>query len=97
MKDTDKVIFLNRNGTGPGSTPQEPLALVAKMSDLERSDMESEQRGGFESAAEAGITSPEIQYRTSIHHSLTFFSQLLDYWAKCTISSTVSIMERHQK
>ena len=35
MGDTDKVAIFNR--TGPGSTPQEPLALVAKMSDSERS------------------------------------------------------------
>ena len=35
MGDDDKVTILNR--TGSGSTPQEPLALVAKMSDSERS------------------------------------------------------------
>ena len=39
MDDADKLTFLN--GTGPGSTAQEPLALVAKMSDSERSDLES--------------------------------------------------------
>jgi hypothetical protein len=70
MDDADKVIILN--GTGPGSTPQEPLALVAKMSDSERSALESEGRGGLASAAEPDTTSPEIQYRTSIQHSLTF-------------------------
>ena len=35
--DTDKVAILSR--AGPGSTPQEPLALVAKMSDSERSEV----------------------------------------------------------
>ena len=45
MDDANKDIILNRSGTGPGSTPQEPLALVAKMSDSERSALESEGRG----------------------------------------------------
>ena len=42
MSDDDKVTILNH--TGPGSTPQEPLALVAKMSNAERSALESEGR-----------------------------------------------------
>ena len=70
MDDADKVIILNR--TIPGSTPQEPLALVAKMSDSERSALVSDGRGGLENAAEHGSTSSEIQYRTSIQDSLTF-------------------------
>jgi hypothetical protein len=70
MGDADKVTILNR--TGPGSTPQEPLALVAKMSDSERSALESEGRGGLASAAEPDTTPPEIRYRTSIQHSPTF-------------------------
>ena len=69
MDDSDKVITLN--DTGPGSTPQEPLALVAKMSGSDRSALESEERGGLASAAVLDTTSPEIQYRTSIEHSLT--------------------------
>jgi hypothetical protein len=44
MGDDDKFTILNR--TGPGSTPQEPLALVAKISDLERSALELGGRGG---------------------------------------------------
>jgi hypothetical protein len=64
MADADKVTILNR--TGPGSTPQEPLALVAKMSDSERSALESGERGGLASAAEPDATLPEIRYRTSI-------------------------------
>ena len=48
MHDDDKVDILNC--TGPGSTPQEPLALVAKMSDSDRSALESGERGGFASA-----------------------------------------------
>ena len=66
-------IFID--GTGPGSTPQEPLALVAKMSDFERSVLDSEGRSGpsgLASAAEHDTTSPDIPYRTYIQHSLTF-------------------------
>ena len=75
MDDACKVTILNR--TGPGSTPQEPLALVAKMSDFERSALESRGRGGLASAAKLP---PEIRYRMSIQHSSTFLfitSQLL--------------------
>jgi len=60
MGDADTVIFLN--STGPGSTPQEPLALVARMSDSERSALESRGRGGLASTAEPDATSPEIRY-----------------------------------
>ena len=74
MADADKVTgILNR--TGPGSTPQDPLALVAKISDSERSALESGRRGGLESVAESDTTlrPPEIQYRTSIL-KLSYFS-----------------------
>ena len=74
MGDADKVAILN--GTGPGSTPQEPLALVAKMSDSERSALESDGRGGLASAAEPDTASPEpeVRYSTSIQHSFILFS-----------------------
>ena len=72
LGDTDKVTILNH--TGLGSTPQEPLALVAKMTDSERSPLESEGRGGPASARESDTTPPDIRYRTSIQHSLTFLS-----------------------
>jgi hypothetical protein len=56
MGDADKVI-------GLGSTPQEPLALVAKMSDSERNALDSDGRA---SAAEpdklATVTPLEIRY-----------------------------------
>ena len=65
MGDACEVTIFNR--TGPGSTPQEPLALVAKMSDSERSALESGGRGGLASAQAAEPL--EIQYRTSIQHS----------------------------
>ena len=81
MDDANKDIIINRTGTGLGSTPQEPLALVAKMSDSERSILESDGRGGLESIAEPDATFPEIRYGASIQHSLTFLfvtSQLLD-------------------
>jgi hypothetical protein len=70
MDDAEKVTVLN--GSGPGSTPQEPLALVAKLLDSERSDLESDGRGGLASATEPDSTTPhEIRYRTSIQHTLT--------------------------
>ena len=71
MGDAEKVTVLN--GTGPGSTPQEFLALVVKMSDSERSALESDGRSGLASPAEPdSTTSPEIGYGTSIQLSLTF-------------------------
>ena len=74
MDDADNAIILNRTGTSPGSTPQEPLALVAEMSDSERSALESDGRSGVPSAAEPGpdTTSPEFRYGVSIQHSLIF-------------------------
>ena len=72
MGDTDKVDILSR--TGPGSTPQEPLALVAKMSDSDRGALESGGRVGLASAAETDATPPEIRYRTFTQHSPIFFS-----------------------
>ena len=70
MVDARKVIL---NGTGPGSTPQEPLALVAKMSDSERSALESDGRSGLASTAvEPDTSTSEIRYGTSIQHSFTF-------------------------
>jgi hypothetical protein len=71
MADTDKVTILNR--TGPGSTPREPLALVAKMSDSERSALESGGRGGLASAADPDTKPSGIRYRRSFQHS-TFLS-----------------------
>jgi hypothetical protein len=73
MADADKVTVLIR--TGPGSTPQEPLALVAKMSDSERSTLESGRRGGPTSAD--SDTNLDIRYRTSIQHSPTFLLVLI--------------------
>ena len=70
MADDDEVTILSR--TGPGSTPQEPLALVAKMSDSERSALESDGRGGLARAAEPNTG---IRYCTSIQHFLTSLFQ----------------------
>ena len=70
MDDADKVTILN--GTGPGSTPQEPLALVAKMSNSERNTLEFDGRVRLASAAGPDTTSPEIRYGASIQHSSTF-------------------------
>ena len=94
MADDDEVTILSR--TGPGSTPQEPLALVAKMSDSERSALASDGRSGLGSAAEPDTG---IRYRTSIQHSSTFLfvtSQLLEevyyllYADDCGVPSKVA-------
>ena len=60
LDDTEKVNILDR--TGAGSTPEEPLALVAKLSDSERSALESGRRGGLTNAEPL----PDSQYRSSI-------------------------------
>ena len=74
MVDADKVDVLDR--TGPGSTPQEPLALVAKMSDSERSALESAGRSELASVAEPDTTTPKIQYRTSVQHPYFYFRNI---------------------
>ena len=61
MDDAEKVTILN--GIGPGSTPQDPLALVAKMSDSERTVLESDGTVGLANPAES-----EIRYGTSIQY-----------------------------
>jgi hypothetical protein len=70
MSDIDKFTILN--GTGPGSTPEECLALVAKLSDSERSTLESDGRGGVASATEPDTTHPDVRYGAFIQHSPTF-------------------------
>ena len=76
MDDTEKITILN--GTGPGTT-QEPLALVAKMSESERSAMESDGRVGLANSAEPYDTTPsETRYGTSVEQTSLFeASQLL--------------------
>ena len=69
MGDVGKVSILNR--TVLGATLQEPLALVAKMSDFERNALESGRRGGLASAAEPDTMPPEARYCTSIQYSPT--------------------------
>jgi hypothetical protein len=63
MDDADKITILNH--TGLGSTPQEPFALVVKMSESDRSALDSRGKGGLASA-EPDTTLTEIQYRMSI-------------------------------
>ena len=72
--DTYKVTALNRIASGPGSTPQDPLAFKfdAKFSG---SPLESEGRAlEPESSSSAELDTPdsEIQYRTSIQHRPSF-------------------------
>ena len=59
MSNTDKI--------GSGSTPQEPLAFVASISDSERSVLGSGERSGV------AAKEPEIRYRTS-YHNFPYFS-----------------------
>ena len=96
MDDTNKDIILNRTGTGPGFTPQEPLALVAKMSDSERSALDSDGRSGLASAAEPDTTSPDVRYGASFN-SLSFLFVTFNCWMKCIICSTQTIMKCHRK
>ena len=75
------------------STPQEPLALVAKMSDSKRSSLESAREGGL---AESNATSPGVRYRTSVQHSYFSFIHP-DSRGKCTIRFTPTILTFHLK
>ena len=76
MGRADRVNALNLIASGPGSTPQDPLAFVAEISG---SALESDGRGRLqatnqvESAADPD-TPPdsEIRYRTSIRHCPSF-------------------------
>ena len=70
MGDADKVNIRDRTQAGPGSTPQKPLALVAKMSDSDLSALESARESGL---AEPNTSSPGIRYRTSVRHSSLSF------------------------
>ena len=72
MDNDEKLIILN--GAGPGTTPQEPLALVAEMSDSERSTLESDGRVGLANAAESNTTPSEIRYGKSFSTLPLFFS-----------------------
>ena len=85
MGDNDKVTL---NRTGPGSTPQEPLAFISKtpISDFERWTLISERRGGAVAepeksggiavSSELDSTTPplaQIRYRMSIQRHPIFF------------------------
>ena len=97
IDDTEKfTTILNGTVTGPGSNPQEPLALVAKMSDSERSALESDGRVGLASVAEHDITPPGIRYGAPIQQS-SFLFVTLNCWEKCTINSTAKILKFHRK
>ena len=77
MGDADKITIVNR--TGPGSVPQEHLALVAKMSVSERSALESEGKDELTSAADSEPDTT-IQYRTSIQHPPFLFINISTVW-----------------
>ena len=67
LDDADKITMLN--GTGPGSKPQEALAFVSKMSDSERTALESDGRG----LASTEKPRPDIRHGMSIQHSRSTF------------------------
>ena len=69
LLDADKVNIRNRTQDSSDYTSQKPLALVAKMSDSDRSSLES--RSGR--VAQANTSLPGIRYRTSVRHSLLSF------------------------
>ena len=72
MDDAEKITTI-LDGNGPGTTPQEPLALVAEVSDPERS---ADGRAGLASAAEPDKTRTGIRYGTSIQQSPFLFVSL---------------------
>jgi hypothetical protein len=71
MDDAD--MFTIQNGTGPGSNPQEPLAFVAKLSDSERSALESDGRVRLASTSKHETIPPDIRHGTSIRHPPSTF------------------------
>jgi hypothetical protein len=82
MDDNDKVAIVNYR-TGQGFTPQAPLALVAKISDAERSALESGGRAGLASHT----TLLGIRYRTSIPHSYFSFRSNISTVGESVLSS----------
>ena len=86
MGDADKITIVNR--TGPGSMPQEPLALVANMSVSELVNaMEYEGKDELASAADSEPDTT-IQYRRSIQHPPTIlFSNISTVWGSSILSA----------
>ena len=96
MDDVEKITIVN--GTGPGSTAQEPLSLVTTMSESERRYLESGRRGELISAAEPGTTPPGIRYGTSIQNPpFQVLFVTLNSWGKCTTNSLPTIMKYNRK
>jgi len=60
MNDTTKVSILHHSG--PGFIPQEPLAIVAKLSDAERSALEAERVGQIGNNADRSENGPDTRY-----------------------------------
>ena len=80
MGNADKVTSLN--------SATRPLALVARISDSERSALKFEDELDSESA---DTTTPAIRYRTSIQPTTHTFFFRTNHWGKCTIYSTPTI------
>jgi hypothetical protein len=68
MDDAGKVTILDHSG--PGSLPQEPLALVAKLTDSERSAFEPVERRGLVNAC---TVSPNARYRALVYFTAFLF------------------------
>ena len=72
LLDADKVNIRNRTQDSSDYTSQKPLALVAKMSDSDRSALVSGRGVGH---AQANTSFPGIRYRTSVRHSSLSFGK----------------------
>jgi hypothetical protein len=93
MNDADRFTIINN--TGPGYSAYAPVALVAKMSDSERSasSLESDgtRRCGLTNAAaepDTTVTHPEIQYRTStqrFHNNFLFVTSCIGGSILCAL------------
>jgi hypothetical protein len=70
MDDTSKITILKR--AGPGFVPQEPLALVAQLSDSERSPLDSGSWDEQVDISENSTTSSNTRYRAPMNLSCYF-------------------------
>jgi hypothetical protein len=89
MDDTCKITIRTR--TGPGSSPQEPMVLVANLPHSERSKLEYWDLSGS-SERDSDVISPNYRHRKSLVPSRLW----LQYCLKCTIGCMPSIVRCHQ-
>ena len=80
MDDADK--FSSHDGAGPGCSADAPVALVAKMSDSERTTLESDGRGGLASTAKPR---PGTRHCTCIQHFCSTFHFVTSFVGKSVL------------